>query len=205
MRLVRRATAGLPDAAPLVGTVSRALERANSTWSLTRSCTLQFESWCNESFWTHLGEALMTRKFLRSIAAGLLAMLLFAQMAIAAYACPGLSPERVMKLQVTSHAASNDLTSNALMASAGAHGTNCEDMAGEMDLSAPNLCAEHCRFGQQSDQTPPLALPAILLNVRYVLPSLSGAALPPRPHAAEISALAAAAPPHAILHCCFRI
>lgn len=144
----------------------------------------------------------MTRKFLRSVCRGFIGMLLFAQMAIAAYACPGLSPAGIMNLQMES---GTDGASNPSMFQGGEQVINCDDMAREASPALHNLCAEHCRFGQQSDQTPTLAVPAVLLNARYTTPLLTGPADPPRPAAAETSALTAASPRRAILHCCFRL
>ncbi len=75
-----------------------------------------------------------------------------------------------------------------------------------MDSQNANLCAEHCKFGQQSDQASTLTVPAALLMALYVAPQVSTAPLAGlRPAAATPSALVAASPPHTILHCCFRI
>ena len=74
-----------------------------------------------------------------------------------------------------------------------------------MDPEAANLCAEHCKQGRQGDQASTLTVPAALLKALYAIaPSLPGTA-PPRPAAAPLSALVAASPPHAILHCVYRI
>src|SRR5687768_5650005 len=79
----------------------------------------------------------MARALLRKVAAGLAGVLLCAQMAIAAYACPGLAPAAADQ---TVQAADPVVTPM----------TNCDDMAGAMDPAAPNLCAERCKYGQQS-------------------------------------------------------
>lgn len=81
----------------------------------------------------------------------------------------------------------------------------CCDGMGQPDPDNPNLCTEHAHFGQQSDQTPTPTLPAILLVSLYVVSPVPELKLPIRPAAASASFLAAASPPHAILHCCFRI
>jgi len=81
----------------------------------------------------------------------------------------------------------------------------CCDGMGQPDPDNPNLCAEHAHFGQQSEQTQAPSVPAVLLASLYIvslMPALTG---PARPAAASASVLAAASPPHAILHCCFRI
>ena len=78
---------------------------------------------------------------------------------------------------------------------------------GPLDPQNANLCAEHCKFGQQSDQASTLTVPAALLMALYVAPQVSTALLAGlrRPAAATPSALVAASPPHTVLHCCFRI
>jgi hypothetical protein len=134
----------------------------------------------------------MTRSFLRMICRMLIGVVLFAQLAVSAYACPGLSAAGAQSVD----------TGTAAMAQAG---MDCDDMAGSMDPSSATLCAEHCRQGHQSDQAATLTLPAVLLTALYTL-SLAPEppALSPRQAAEGISALAAASPPHAILHCCLR-
>ena len=134
----------------------------------------------------------MTRSFLRMICRMLIGVVLFAQLAVAAYACPGLS---------AAGARSMDPGTAATVQA----GMDCDDMAGSMDPSSASLRAEHCRQGQQSDQAATLALPAILLTSLYTLPLAPEPPSPtPRQMAEGASALAAASPPHAILHCCFR-
>ena len=135
----------------------------------------------------------------------LIGVVLFAQFAVAAYACPGLSvagtPKPGMVIPVVAEVQSmgTDRVSITLAA------MDCDDMVGSMDPSFTNLCAEHCRQGHQSDQAATLTLPAALLTALYRLPlAPEPPALSPRQSAEEVSALAAASPPHAILHCCFR-
>ena len=136
----------------------------------------------------------MTRRWVRCMAQGLVGVLLFAQMAIAAYACPGRSPAAAGTPQ---------------MATATVHTVqmaNCDDMAGAMDAASATLCAEPCKYGQQSDQAPTLNVPVAVLTALYATPPVvEMAALPPRAAAASISALVAASPPHTVLHCVFRI
>ena len=133
----------------------------------------------------------MTRSWLRTIARGLVGVLLFAQMAIAAYACPAVSVAGAAEMRVSAMPA-------AAM-------PDCGVMTGAMDPSAANLCAEHCKFGQQSDQASTLTVPAVLLSVLYATALVTEPALPPRVAAASLSALVAASPPHTILHCVYRI
>ena len=136
----------------------------------------------------------MTRRWVRCVVQGLVGVLLFAQMAIAAYACPGRSPAAAGTPQ---------------MATATVHTVqmaNCDDMAGAIDAASATLCAEHCKYGQQSDQAPTLNVPVAVLTALYATPPVTEmAALTPRAAAASISALVAASPPHTILHCVFRI
>ena len=141
--------------------------------------------------------ARMTRRFLRSVCRGLVGAMLFSQLAIAAYACPALA-------SAGSPASASETTM------AGADGqamSNCEGMTRSADGSLPNLCAAHCQYGQQSGQASTLNVPCVCLAALYATPLAPEAvAAPPRAVAFLSRALAAASPPpHAILHCCFRI
>lgn len=133
----------------------------------------------------------MTRSWLRTVARGLVGVLLFAQMAIAAYACPAVSSTMAVEMRTPTTVA--------------APMPDCAAMAGAMDPTSANLCAEHCKYGQQSDQASTLTVPAVLLNVLYTTPLVTEPGLPPRAAAASPSALVAACPPHTILHCVYRI
>lgn len=147
----------------------------------------------------------MTRQFLRTVCRALIGVVLFAQLAVSAYACPGLTAAGGMTMQVSSPAAADPQPTGTAMAATGQAAMNCEDMAGAMDSSFANLCAEHCQHGQQSDQASTLSVPAALLNALYVTPLAPGPVVAPRHAANATSALVAASPPHTILHCCFRI
>lgn len=81
----------------------------------------------------------------------------------------------------------------------------CTGMAVTMDPTSPNLCAEHCRYGQQSDQVPSLNVPVALLVALYARPLVLEVAAPPSVAAVRTTAPVAASPPHAILHCVYRI
>lgn len=133
----------------------------------------------------------MRRSFLRSVARCLAGVLLAAQMAIAAYACPGLS------------AALGGTASNAGVAAVAERMPGCAGMGIALDPDSANLCAEHCKYGQQSDHASTLTVPTALLTALYTtVPE------PPRCPAMAANrsgAPAAAFPPHAILHCVFRI
>lgn len=141
----------------------------------------------------------MTRRFLRLVCRALIGAVLFAQMAVSAYACPGLLAAATMTVPMAATA------ENAASAAPAPPMMNCEDMAMPMDAAFPNLCAEHCHQGQQSDQAATLTVPAALLTELYITPPAPEPIVAPRPAAATASALDAASPPLAILHCCFRI
>lgn len=77
-------------------------------------------------------------------------------------------------------------------------------MAAALDQDAANLCAEHCKLGQQSHEVPSAAVPLPLLTALYAV-SVPPIDVPgPRPAATRIDALVAASPPLAILHCVSR-
>lgn len=147
----------------------------------------------------------MTRDFLRWVARGLVGAVLLAQLSIAAYACPGISSALEAGWPATGNGASMSEPTNAAAPRTAEQAPACADMAGMMDPAFANLCAEHCKYGQQSDQTSTVNVPAAALVALYALPWAPQAALPPRPAAASMSALVAASPPHAILHCVYRI
>jgi hypothetical protein len=147
----------------------------------------------------------MTRSFLRAVARVMVGVVLMAQMAIAAYACPVLSAATAVNAQASAQVTSLDDSVNSGAAMAMRSQGNCDDMVGAMDPSSPNLCAEHCKVGQQSDHASTLNVPAAVLSALYVTPLVAETTPPPRPAAATMSALVAAFPPHAILHCVFRI
>lgn len=155
----------------------------------------------------------MTRTFRRFVCRLLLGVLVFGQMAIAAYACPALSgaPQSLPMMAMNASAAAmpddEAGTSMAMLPDASAAPavvamTGC----GQVDDSAVNLCAEHCRFGQQSaDHAPAPAVPAVLMTALYAFPAPPEPLGHVRPPADMEFEQVAASPPHAILHCCFRI
>ena len=147
----------------------------------------------------------MTRSFLRTVARGLVGALFLAQMAIAAYACPALASGASGNMQMPAQSASPDERGQTDVGTSMAASSGCDHMVGAMDPSSPNLCAEHCKQGQQSDKAPTLNAPAAVLTALYATPLVPEPALPPRSAAASLSALVAASPPHTILHCVYRI
>jgi hypothetical protein len=134
----------------------------------------------------------------------LIGVLLFAQLAVASHACPSLARQTVMldggvptAMAVAIQAADDANEKSAAMA------PGCD----QMDPNAGSLCIEHCRFGHQSADTAPssivpVASPALL----YALPVESELAPGLSLALSAADALPAAPPPpHAILHCVYRI
>jgi hypothetical protein len=134
----------------------------------------------------------------KAIGRVLIGVLLFAQFAVAGYACPSL--QRVPVAATTAVAAGEETTAAAQMASMPA----CD----LMDTDAANLCLEHCRQGQQNADTTatPQVSPGIatLLYLLPIEPPCAFAANGTLPRA-EVGLAAVPEPPHAILHCVFRI
>ena len=150
----------------------------------------------------------MTRSFLRAIARTLVGMLLIAQISIAAYACPAmLSPAaaNMQMLPVPQAGASLDERSSTTARMPMAQMSDCDDMVDGPQAPYSNLCAEHCKYGQQSDQAPTLNVPVAVLSALYATAPVPVLAPPPRPAAATANALVAASPPHTLAHCVFRI
>jgi hypothetical protein len=143
----------------------------------------------------------LTRRLLRSLSRVLIGVVLMAQVAISAYACPGLA----MTTMPLASASSDSDQADVNQGSAVRPMVNCQDMDGATDPSFANLCAEHCRYGQQSDQVPTLTVPPALLIALYFTPVAPEPIAVPHPAADATSALVAASPPLAIRHCCFRI
>ena len=135
----------------------------------------------------------MSRSTKQLISRLLLATLLFAQGAVAAYACPALTG--------TIHAPVTATQMAAMPAECGQMG-----QMGAMDLDTPNLCLAHCQIGQQINDHPGTpALPPFVASALVVwLPRLEALTSPGRTLASE-RVTAAGSPPHTILHCCFRI
>lgn len=147
----------------------------------------------------------MTRSLRRAVARGLIGALLMAQFAIATYACPVLATAPMAQMAMPAVDATHADPGGATTGKTPAASPICNGMAGAMDPAAPNLCADHCKYGQQSDQTSTPTVPAVLLTALYTTPSVLLAAPPSRPAAALANALVAASPPHTTLHCVYRI
>ena len=133
----------------------------------------------------------MTKAFKQLICRLMIGVMLMAQISIAAYACPGLA----LAMTVQSSAGDNGMPADMV---------GCDQMAGPLDKAFPNLCAEHCHQGHQSDQTQVPALPAVALISLYTVDQVVRTGELPWPMLAEYVPLAAVPPPLSILHCCFR-
>lgn len=132
----------------------------------------------------------LSRALRKSISRMLMGVLLFAQVAVAGYACPSLK--------------GMDSATRSATLSVSSMPPGCD----EVDPDATNLCAEHCRQGQQSvDTAATPAMSAGLPTFLYAIPIEpqhalgSGRSFP----ASDASRFAAPEPPHSILHCVFRI
>jgi hypothetical protein len=113
--------------------------------------------------------------------------LLFTQLALASYACPGLAPEAPMVVAM----ADSDMASMP----------NCEGM----DAAQPSLCHAYGHVVHQSlDKSDVPPLPP-LLAVGPALFVLMPEVEPTLPELHTVSLLRDTAPPLAIQHCCFRI
>lgn len=114
--------------------------------------------------------------------------LLFMQLAVAAYVCPGTA----------SKAAEVAAMADASMPCA-------ESMTRSRDEAQPNLCQAHCQAGQQTadryELPPPVVLDALPADftLAALAPLLSGAPL----QAPDL--MRTTAPPVVIRHCCLRL
>ena len=79
----------------------------------------------------------MSRHFLRSICRLLISVVLLAQMAVSAYACPGLSGSKMQMSPATAMAGDQSGVPDGAAAQAMA---NCDDMVGAVDPSFGRAC-----------------------------------------------------------------
>tara|TARA_B100001105_G_scaffold201585_1_gene165279 strand:- start:3761 stop:4195 length:435 start_codon:yes stop_codon:yes gene_type:complete len=140
------------------------------------------------------------RNLNRFIARLLIGVLVFAQVAVAAYACPAMSTGSVSG--EPGHSAPMGMGQGI----ASAMGVGGMPDGARVDPSQPNLCAAHCQTGQQNaDGRPaPTVPPALLASLYPVVPAAPRTQLA-LARAAVDDPPPAASPPLAILHCCFRI
>lgn len=132
----------------------------------------------------------MTRNRRTRLTTALFALisLLFMQLAVASYSCPG-TESKVAAISAMAEA-----------------GMPCaQSMTVNMDEEQPNLCKAHCQAGQQvadkCELPAPVALTALPPDflMPVVTPVLRGAPMQ-APHLMRTTA-----PPVAIRHCCFRL
>lgn len=129
----------------------------------------------------------MTGAFKHWVCRLMVGVILLAQMSVAAYACPGMTP------------------SNDQLSAMAAAMVDCDQMAGQLDKANPGLCAEHCHPTQQSDHTQVPTVPAMLMISLYTVALMVDASEPDGLTSTADSRIQAAPPPLSILHCCFRI
>jgi hypothetical protein len=142
----------------------------------------------------------ISRKASRLIVRWLVGVVVFAQLALSAYACPAVMPGGSM----------SDMAPRTPAAGAQARGDLERDgIVGDTrqrDGAQPNLCAAHCQQDQQNvDAKPAPALPPALLA--SLLPTaLAAAPVQSAPAwARSVHSPPAVGPPIAIRHCCFRL
>ena len=114
--------------------------------------------------------------------------LLFTQLALASYACPGLNPAKP-----------------AMVATGTADMPGCTSM--NMETPQPGLCHSHCEAGNQTADTAqaPLVQPFVAAELTVVL-SVAESVAPS--HASQPEGVLlkrSTAPPLSIRNCCFRI
>ena len=150
----------------------------------------------------------VSRAIRKSISRMLVGVLLFAQLAVASYACPSLRGMDSVTMSMSSSVVAPMMSLAAVEAPPAVQSTGMPPGCDQIDSDAANLCAEHCRQGQQSADT--AAAPAVSPGIPTFLYSIpiepqhvrgSGRSFP----APDASVDAAPEPPHAILHCVFRI
>jgi hypothetical protein len=146
-----------------------------------------------------------TRAWRQLICQVLIAAVVFAQTAVAAYGCSRL-PGTSTAVQL--HAAMLSMGGQPAAQHPGTpidHGA-MDDSGGMMPMVA-GLCAGHCQFGNQSADHQPAPAPSpALFAVLYALDPMDRhpdgvAGWPAKPAQGSPPA---ADPPHAILHCCLR-
>ncbi|MEP7282123.1 MAG: hypothetical protein ABI696_09105 [Rubrivivax sp.] len=139
---------------------------------------------------------IISRSWRRSIARLLVGVLLFGQFMVAAYACP--SAVSGSTFATATHA------SGAADVAPDGISPDCDGAMWAADAALPNLCAEHCKAGHQSDRAQHVSVP-IIRSVAWTM-HLPPPRTEPRRRAAACAPgeRAAAAPPLAILHCVRR-
>ncbi len=135
----------------------------------------------------------MSPRTLRRIVARLLVgVLVYAQLAVAAYACMSASPGAT-GVQTGGDSAMVD------------HGGQAQ--AQHVDPDQPALCVAHCRKGQQNVGAEPMPIPPLALATGYFTlePMASSTSANAKHMALAGSIPPIADPPQRTLHCCLRI
>jgi len=143
---------------------------------------------------------MLSRPSLMIVARLMIGVFLFGQLAVAAYACPGLSRAQAEVAVDMVEAQGVEAPSPQV-----AHVDPCSGTGAGFDPAAPNLCAEYCKFGHQGDRTVSAIAPDAVPIVLHRAPSPPLAPSLRRRAAADLGELAAACPPHAVLHCVYRL
>ena len=114
--------------------------------------------------------------------------LLFTQLALASYVCPGMTMPAAMTTAVED---------------------DMQDMSGctGMDMQQPALCHAHDHVGQQSLDKPdvPQVAPFAVAGLTLLVPPLDTVTPTTAPPSNATLLTRTTAPPLAIRHCCFRI
>ena len=110
--------------------------------------------------------------------------LLFAQLAVSAYACP---------MQFTAL----DDAATVMVA--------CEESSSVRDMASPALCQQHCENGQKNVNDTPQTPTFFAVETGLVVTRLTEPILPIEAAVLSPSLLRATSPPLAIRNCCFRI
>ena len=123
----------------------------------------------------------LSRKLFSLLAIG---ALLFAQLAVAAYACP-------MQFAGVDEAALTDAAG--------------EKNASQRDVDSPALCQQHCENGPQNVNDSPQVPVFFAVETGWVVAPSTPMILPIRTSASPAFLSHATSPPLAIRNCCFRI
>lgn len=129
------------------------------------------------------------RSLRRWLSGALVLVLLFAQLATAAYACPAVAVDRTPAAEMPCIGAMEDGT---LLT---------------MDPDQAALCLEHCKAGSKAvdaGNAPALAAPALLPPLLVAVVDDIGAADAPSWAGHARQRERARPPPHSVLHCCRR-
>lgn len=130
----------------------------------------------------------LNRLMRKSIALLGISAILFAQIAVAAYACPAFASS-----QINEQVSAMDMS-------------DTEPPCAEMDAKQANLCVEHCQYGQQSLDHPVAPVVFAVADLPYVIARLGDPAVVESTQENAQSLLTrTTAPPLSVRNCCFRI